>query len=102
MRGPGMSLGIGASARRRDQGLDAAALHPPVHLEGALHELFGDVSEISFGVATITWPDWRSADLVAIGLSLAAGLALLHWRVNLVKVLLASGAVGYLAHATIG
>jgi chromate transporter len=68
----------------------------------ALHVLFRNVSEISFGVATFAWPDWRSADLVAIGLSLAAALALLHWRVNLVKVLLASGAIGYLAHAAIG
>ena len=65
----------------------------------ALHVLFRDVSEVSFGIATITWPDWRSADLVAVGLSIAAGLALLHWRINLVKVLLASGAIGYLAHA---
>jgi chromate transporter len=65
----------------------------------ALHVLFRDVSEVSFGFATLTWPDWRSADLVAIGLSIAAGLALLRWRINLVKVLLASGAIGYLAHA---
>jgi chromate transporter len=68
----------------------------------ALHVLFRDVSEISLGIATLTWPDWRSADVVAIGLSIAAALALLHWRVNLVKVLLASGAIGYLAHAAIG
>jgi chromate transporter len=68
----------------------------------ALHVLFRDVSEVSFGIATLTWPDWRSADLVAIGLSIAAALALLHWRVNLVKVLLASGAIGYLLHAAIG
>jgi chromate transporter len=68
----------------------------------ALHVLFRNVSEVSFGVATVAWPDWRSADLAAIGLSLAAALALLHWRVNLVKVLLASGAIGYLAHAAIG
>ncbi|HKP26834.1 MAG TPA: chromate efflux transporter [Dongiaceae bacterium] len=68
----------------------------------ALHVLFRNVSEVSFGVATFAWPDWRSADLVAIGLSIAAALALLHWRVNLVKVLLASGAIGYLAHAAIG
>jgi chromate transporter len=68
----------------------------------ALHVLFREVSEISFGIATVTWPDWRSADLVAIGLSIVAGLALLHWRVNLVKVLLASGAIGYLAHTAIG
>jgi chromate transporter len=68
----------------------------------ALHVLFRDVSEVSFGIATLTWPDWRSADLLAIGLSIAAALALLHWRVNLVKVLLASGAIGYLLHAAIG
>jgi chromate transporter len=67
----------------------------------ALHVLFRNVSEVSFGVATFAWPDWRSADLAAIGLSIAAALALLHWRVNLVKVLLASGAIGYLAHAAI-
>jgi chromate transporter len=65
----------------------------------ALHVLFRDVTDVSVGIATITWPDWRSADLVAVGLSIAAGLALLHWRINLVKVLLASGVIGYLAHA---
>ncbi len=65
----------------------------------ALHVLFRQVTDVSFGPATVTWPDWRSADLIAIALSLAAGLALLHWRVNLVKVLLASGAIGYLAQA---
>jgi hypothetical protein len=64
--------------------------------------LFRDVSEVTLGVATLIWPAWRSADLVAIGLSIAAGLALLHWRVNLVRVLLASGAIGYLAHTAIG
>ena len=68
----------------------------------ALHVLFRNVTEVSLGIATVAWPDWRSADLAAIALSIAAGLALLHWRVNLVKVLLASGAIGYLAHAAIG
>jgi chromate transporter len=68
----------------------------------ALHVLFRQVTDVSVGVATFTWPDWRGADLAAIALSLAAALALLHWRINLVKVLLASGAVGYLAHAAIG
>jgi chromate transporter len=67
----------------------------------ALHVLFRDVREISIGIATLTWPEWRSADLVAIALSIAAGLALLHWRVNLVKVLLATGVIGYLAHTAI-
>ena len=65
----------------------------------ALHVLFREVTDVSVGIATITWPDWRSADIVAVILSIAAGLALLHWRINLVKVLLASGAIGYLAHA---
>ncbi|MEZ5831472.1 MAG: chromate efflux transporter [Dongiaceae bacterium] len=68
----------------------------------ALHVLFREVTDVSFGPATVTWPSWRSADLVAIALSCAAGLALLHWRINLVKVLLASGAIGYLAHVAIG
>jgi chromate transporter len=67
----------------------------------ALHVLFRTVTDVPFGIATLTWPDWRSVDLVAIALSVAAGLALLYWRVNLVKVLLASGALGYLAHTAI-
>ncbi len=67
----------------------------------ALHVLFRDVTEISFGVATFAWPDWRSADLAAMTLSLAASLALMRWRINLVKVLLASGALGYLAHSVV-
>jgi chromate transporter len=68
----------------------------------ALHVLFGQLTDVSFGGATFIWPDWRSADLIAIFLSLAAGLALLHWRINLIKVLLASGGVGYLARAAMG
>ncbi len=68
----------------------------------AVHVLFREVAEVSFGPATVIWPDWRSADILAIALSLVAGLALLHWRINLVKVLLASGAMGYLAQAVIG
>ena len=39
----------------------------------ALHVLFRHVTDVSFGVATLTWPDWRSADLVAIGLSARCG-----------------------------
>jgi chromate transporter len=65
----------------------------------ALHVLFRQVTEVSVGFATLAWPDWRSADLAAILLSMAAALALLRWRINLVRVLLASGAVGYLAHS---
>lgn len=68
----------------------------------ALHVLFRHVTDVSFGLATVTWPDWRSAHLAAIVLSLSAGLALLYWRINLVQVLLASGALGYLAHVAIG
>jgi chromate transporter len=68
----------------------------------ALHVLFRSVTEISLGAVTFAWPDWRSADLAAMALSLAAGLALLRWRINLVKVLLATGALGYLVHAAIG
>ena len=67
----------------------------------ALHVLFRGVTEVTIGFATFAWPDWRSADLAALALSLAAGLALLRWRINLVKVLLATGALGYLAHAAI-
>ncbi len=65
----------------------------------ALHVLFRSVADVSLGFAAFAWPDWRSADLVAMVLSLAAALALLRWRINLVKVLLATGALGYLAHA---
>jgi chromate transporter len=68
----------------------------------ALHVLFRNVTEVTLGFATLAWPDWRSADLAAIGLSLIASLALLRWHINLVKVLLATGALGYLAHAAIG
>jgi chromate transporter len=67
----------------------------------ALHVLFHSVTEVALGAVTLAWPDWRSADIAALALSLAAGLALLRWRINLVKVLLATGALGYLAHATV-
>jgi chromate transporter len=65
----------------------------------ALHVLFRQMTEVSVGFATFAWPDWRSADLAAILLSVAAALALLRWRINLVRVLLATGALGYLAHS---
>jgi chromate transporter len=67
----------------------------------ALHVLFRSVTEVALGFATFAWPDWRSANIAALVLSLAAGLALLRWRINLVKVLLATGALGHLAHAPV-
>ncbi len=65
----------------------------------ALHVLFREVTQVTAGSATFAWPDWRTADLAAIVLSIAAAIALLRWRINLVRVLLASGALGYLAHS---
>ena len=67
----------------------------------ALHVLFRDVSEVSLGIATSPGRTGAARTSPRVGLSIAAGLALLHWRVNLVKVLLASGAIGYLAHTAI-
>jgi hypothetical protein len=63
--------------------------------------LFHSVTEVALGPVTLAWPDWHSADIAALALSLAAGLALLRWRINLVEVLLATGALGYLAHAIV-
>jgi chromate transporter len=68
----------------------------------ALHVLFRNITEVTLGFATFAWPDWRSADLAAIGLSLIASLALLRWHIDLIKVLLATGALGYLVRAVIG
>jgi chromate transporter len=65
----------------------------------ALHVLFRQVAEVSLGPVRLASPDWRSADVAAILLSLGAALALLRWHINLVRVLLASGAIGYLVHA---
>ena len=67
----------------------------------ALHVLFRNMTEVTLGFATLLWPDWSSADFAAMALSLAAALALLRWHINLIKVLLASGALGYLAHAAV-
>ena len=68
----------------------------------ALHVLFGEVTEVAAGLATFAWPTWHTINLAAVVLSLAAALALRHWRVNLVKVLLATGALGYLLQAIAG
>jgi chromate transporter len=66
----------------------------------ALHVLFGQLATRSWGWIEIAWPVWNSAQWVAIGLSLLAGLALIWWRIGLIKVLLAAAALGYASQAT--
>ena len=63
----------------------------------ALHVLFAQLQTVDFGWVELTWPLWSSAQVAAIALSLAAGVALIGLRIGLVKVLVAAAALGYLA-----
>jgi len=59
-----------------------------------LHVLFGKVREISLLGGTIDLPVWSSVNGPALVLSLAAAIAVLGFRIGMIKVLAASSAVG--------
>jgi len=67
----------------------------------ALHVLFRELGVAAWGWIDLAWPDWGSANWPAIALSLAAGTALLWARLGLIRVLIASALLGYLAQATV-
>ena len=62
----------------------------------SLHTLFGRVDEIRFGAMHLLIPAWETLDPAALGLAVAASLALLRWKVGMEKVLLGTTVLGTL------
>jgi chromate transporter len=60
----------------------------------ALHVLFRDVGEISFGWFRPAWPDFLSLDWKAALLSAFAMLAMFRWRFGMLPTLAVCGAAG--------
>lgn len=61
-----------------------------------VHVLFGEVSDISLGPATLPIPHLASFDWRAAVIALGAALALLHWRFGVATVLAFAAAAGLL------
>ncbi len=61
-----------------------------------LHVLFGTVTERSVGPLRLWQPDPATLDPVALALALAAGIALIRFKVGLLPVLAAAAALGTL------
>lgn len=61
----------------------------------ALRLLFLERAPLRWGVVEMEWPVLASLDIPALLLSLLAGVALLVFRIGLVKVLVASALLGY-------
>lgn len=62
----------------------------------SLHTLFGRVDEIRSGALHLLIPAWETLDPAALGLAVAASLALLRWKVGMEKVLLGTTVLGML------
>ena len=61
-----------------------------------LHVLFGEVGEATFGIFVLPRPDMSSLDWAACVIALAAGVALLRFKANMIVVLAASAMAGAL------
>jgi chromate transporter len=61
-----------------------------------LHVLFGEVREATFGIFVLPLPDISSFDWAACVIALAAGVALLRFKANMIVVLAASAMAGAL------
>ena len=62
----------------------------------SLHTLFGRVDEIRSGALHLLIPAWETLDPAALGLAVAASLALLRWKVGMEKALLGTTVLGML------
>ncbi len=60
----------------------------------ALHVLFGKVNEWAAGPAFVPMPDFATLDFAAAGIALAAAVALIGYRANLVAVLVLAALAG--------
>ncbi len=65
----------------------------------ALHALFGQVTTQQFGPLQLHVPDLATLDPVALGMTIAASVALLRFKMPIVPVLFLSGAMGLIVHA---
>lgn len=62
----------------------------------ALHVIFADVGRVTFGIATLPWPDWESFSPQAAILGVAALWAVLARKVGTLWLLLVAGVLGLL------
>jgi chromate transporter len=65
----------------------------------ALHALFGQVTTQHFGPLQLHVPDLTTLDPVALGMTIAASVALLRFKMPIVPALALSGAMGLIVHA---
>ncbi len=63
----------------------------------ALHVLFGELGTLRFGPISMLVPQWQTIDLVALGISAVAGLALFRFHLGIGAVLAICGGLGVLA-----
>jgi chromate transporter len=60
----------------------------------AVHTIFRNVSQHVVGLIRVDLPEWRSLNLAAFGLSLAALIAMLRFKVGMGRTLIASSTAG--------
>jgi chromate transporter len=60
----------------------------------ALHVLFSDVGERAIGPLVLPAPDFATIDIAATAIAVAAGVALIHYRWNMIAVLVAAASAG--------
>jgi len=59
-----------------------------------LHVLFGSVGEWRVGIFSLPAPDFASMDLAAAAISVAAGVALIRYKANMIAVIAVSAIAG--------
>lgn len=59
-----------------------------------LHVLFSSLSKVETGPVSMTWPQWASVDLAAVGLFILSALMLLRFHAGLAKTLLTCALLG--------
>ena len=64
-----------------------------------LHVLFGAYPETRIGPFFLPQPDWAALDIAALAIALAAGVALIRFKANMMAVLAAAAIAGLVAQA---
>jgi chromate transporter len=59
-----------------------------------LHVLFGSLTKIDTGLVFMTWPQWSTINLAAVGLFILSTLMLLKFHAGLAKTLLTCAVLG--------
>lgn len=62
----------------------------------ALHTLFGAVAEHKIGPLRLLIPDWRTVDVAAVAITVAAMVAMFRYHVGMIPTLAASALAGLL------